>query len=52
MKYFTTPNAKNIIATLLIITLEKIELVFLLKLYFHDVLKRILECMSDISDFS
>ena len=36
MKFFTTPNSKNIIATLHIVTIEKSELTFLLILYFHD----------------
>ena len=36
MKFFTTPNSKNLIATLRIVTLEKHELTFLLILYFHD----------------
>ena len=35
MKFFTTPNSKNIIATLRIVTIEKSELAFLLILYFH-----------------
>ena len=30
MKFFTTPNSKNIIATLYIVTIEKSELTFLL----------------------
>ena len=30
-----TPNSKNIIATLRIVTIEKSELTFLLALYFH-----------------
>ena len=33
MKFFTTPNSKNIIATLYIVTIEKSEFTFLL--YFH-----------------
>ena len=36
MKYFTTPNSKNIIWTLCIVTKEKPELEFLPILYFHD----------------
>ena len=36
MEFFTTPNSKNVIATLRIITIEKSELTFLLILYFHD----------------
>ena len=39
MKFFTTPNSKNIIATLRIVTIEKSELTFLLILYFHDMKK-------------
>ena len=35
MEFFTTPNSKNIIATLRIVTIEKSELTFLLILYFH-----------------
>ena len=35
MKFFTTPNSKNIIATLHIVKIEKSELAFLLILYFH-----------------
>ena len=35
MKFFTTPNSKNLIATLRIATLEGPELTFLLILYFH-----------------
>ena len=34
MEFFTTPNSKNIIATLHIVTIEKSELTFLLILYF------------------
>ena len=34
---FVTPNSKNIIATLRIVTTEKSELAFLLILYFHDI---------------
>ena len=37
MKLFTTPNLKNIIATLHIVTIEKSELTFLHLLYFYDV---------------
>ena len=33
MKFFTTPNSKNIIAILRIVTLEKYELKFLLILF-------------------
>ena len=36
MKFFTTPNSKNIIATLRIVAIEKSVLTFLLILYFHD----------------
>ena len=35
MKFFTTPNSKNIIVTLRIVTIEKSVLAFLLILYFH-----------------
>ena len=35
MKFFTTPNSKNIIATLRIVTIKKSKLAFLLILYFH-----------------
>ena len=35
---FTTPNSKNIIATLHIATIEKVELTFLLILYFHVII--------------
>ena len=35
MKFFTTSNLKNIIATLGIVTIEKSELTFPLILYFH-----------------
>ena len=35
MEFFTTPNSKNIIATLRIVTIEKSELTFLLISYFH-----------------
>ena len=38
MKFFTTPNSKNLIATLRIVTTEKFELIFLLMLYFHSFL--------------
>ena len=34
MKFFTTSNKKNIITTLRIVTTEKLELAFLLRLYF------------------
>ena len=34
MNFFTTPNSKNIIATLRIVTIEKSELTFLPILYF------------------
>ena len=37
MEFFTTPNSKNIIATLRIVTIEKSELTFLLILYFHEI---------------
>ena len=40
MKFLTTPNSKNIIATLRIATIEKYELTFLLILYFHDAIHR------------
>ena len=36
MELFTTPNSKNIIATLRIVTIDKSELTFLLTLYFHE----------------
>ena len=36
MKFFTTPNSKNIIVTLRIVTIEKSELTFLLLFYFYD----------------
>ena len=35
MNFFTSPNLKNIIATLRIVTIEKFELTFLLILCFH-----------------
>ena len=35
MNFFTTPNSKNVIATLRIVTIEKSELTFLLVLYFY-----------------
>ena len=35
MEFFTAPNAKNIIATLRIVTIEKSELIFLLIFYVH-----------------
>ena len=38
MKCFTTPNSKNINATLRMITIEKSELAFLLILYFRGML--------------
>ena len=37
MKFYTTPNSKNIIATLGIVTIEKSELTFLLIIYFHGI---------------
>ena len=37
MESFTTPNSKNIYATLRIVTIEKSELTFLLILYFHEI---------------
>ena len=37
LEFFTTANSKNIIATLLVVTIEKSELAFLLILYFHGV---------------
>ena len=43
MKFFTTPNSKNIIATLRIVTLEKHELTFLLILHFHNRLNVVIE---------
>ena len=36
MKFFTTPNSKNIIATVHIVTTKNFELTFLLMLYSHD----------------
>ena len=36
MEFFTTPNSKNIIATLRIVRIEKSELTFALMLYLHD----------------
>ena len=39
MKFFTTPNSKNVIATLRIVTIEKSELTFLLVLYFYGLMK-------------
>ena len=44
MKFFTTPNSKNIIATLCIVTIEKAELTFLLILYSHDSTKTNKSC--------
>ena len=35
MKFFATPNSKNIIVTLRIVTIEKSGLTFLLMLHFH-----------------
>ena len=35
MKSFTTPNPKNVITTLRIVTAEKSEMTFLLILYLH-----------------
>ena len=35
MKFFATPNSKNIIVTLRIVAIEKSGLTFLLMLYFH-----------------
>ena len=35
IKFFTTPNSKNIIATLRTVAVEKFELTFLIILYFH-----------------
>ena len=40
MEFFTTPNSKNLIATLRIVTIEKSELTFILILYFHDLGKQ------------
>ena len=37
MNFFATPNSKNIIATLRIVTIEKSELTLLLVLYFHSM---------------
>ena len=37
MNFFATPNSKNIIATLHIVTIEKSELTLLLALYFHSM---------------
>ena len=37
MNFFTTPDSKNVIATLRIVTKERSELTFLLILYFHGV---------------
>ena len=37
MNFFATPNSKNIIATLHIVTIEKSELTLLLVLYFHSM---------------
>ena len=34
MSFFTTPNSKNVIATLRIVTIDRSELTFLLILYF------------------
>ena len=60
MKFFTTPNSKNIIATLRIVTIEKSELTFLLILYFHsfilgllifDILLKISLCLLKILIF-
>ena len=39
MEFFTTPNSKNLIATLRIVTIETSELTFLLILYLHDLTK-------------
>ena len=33
--FFTTPNSRNVIATLRIVTIERSELTFLLIIYFH-----------------
>ena len=38
MEFFTTPNSKNIIAILRIVTIEKSELTFFLTLHFHDLM--------------
>ena len=38
MKLFTTPNSKNVIANLRIVTTEKSEFTFLLILYFYDII--------------
>ena len=38
MKFFTTPNSKNIIAILRIVTIEKSELTFFQTLHFHDLM--------------
>ena len=37
MNFFATPNSKNTIATLHIVTIEKSELTLLLVLYFHSM---------------
>ena len=36
MNFFTTPNSKNVIATLRIVKIEKSELTFLLVLCFYE----------------
>ena len=50
MKFFTTPNSKNIIATLRIVTIEKSELAFLLILYFHGPSLKDLEKLRYLDD--
>ena len=46
-KFFTTPNSKNIIATLCIVTVEISELTCLLILHFHVITK---QCVQDVSN--
>ena len=41
MEFFTTPNSKNIIATLRIVAIEKSESTFFLILYFHEMKQNI-----------
>ena len=47
MKFFTTPNSKNIISTLCIVTIEKPELTFLLMFYFYDNAKFLFHMVAD-----
>ena len=49
MKFFTTPNSKNIVATLRIVTKEKSELTFLLILCVH---VPFLNTLSQMLDFT